>query len=216
MAAIIEGTQAVQINKALDLSTMRDGILENLGIRGQSTAVWESKRDQFLASISEMIGRGNNWLYALISSVGNYQVLGCFTTRRLPNRVNAITATGRAYWVFPRISLRGEWTTDESLHRDSHLSLHYVMKSPPDGEIKRLSKPETLEGIIRLERKNDFAPLKGSACFSGYVHDLFGWRDNTASMYAERVDMSWEEMIAMIEAQGQEMFEMFSKRLGLR
>jgi hypothetical protein len=218
MAAIIEGTQAVRINDETALSVMRDAILEALGIRGRSTAVWESRRRQFITAVSGLIGRGNNWIYALISMrpEGRHQILGCFTIHRVPSRVNAITATGRAYWVSPKVSIRGEWTTDESLLRDSHLALHYTMKSPPDGEMLNLTKPETHEGIIRLERKNDFTPLMGSACFSGYVHDLFGWKDNTPSMYAERVNMSWEEMIAQIEARGQEVFAMFSQRLGLR
>jgi hypothetical protein len=218
MAAILTGTQAVTINSGADLSAMRDALLEVLTMIGRPTAEWERKRDAFLWDTRVFLEGGLNWLYTLISvrPEATHKVVGCFQIRRVAGRINAISAIGRAYWIEPHISLRGEWTTDNALHEDSHLSLYYTMKSPPEGEIVAVQKSEVHEGIIRLARRSEFAPLVGRACYSGYVHDLFGWRDNTPSMYAEPLEKPWQDVVAMVESGGADLFAAFSKRLGVR
>lgn len=218
VVSILVGRFGVRIDSDDDLSTMRDTITEKLGIRGNSTSIWEMNRRNFVRNISELMRITQIWLYVLVSyrEEGIHKVIGCFRTQSVPKVENAITASGRAYWVSPKLSLRGEWITDESLFYGADINLHYTMQSPPHGEILNLQKPETHQGIIRLKQRNDFTPIIGDLCYSGYVHDLFSWSDNTPSIYAEPVAMSWDEAITEIETKGLELYDLLSPRLGCR
>lgn len=162
--------------------------------------------------------RHENWAYALVRAYPETArgVVGCFQTRVVANASNAIKAVGRAYWVSPKISLRGEWTTEAALRQDDTLFLHYMMKSPAQGEIHNLSKADIHEGIISLNRRQGQVPFIGHATFFGYVHDLFSWRENSPSIYAEPVRDSWESLVRRIETAGTELFRAFEERLGVR
>jgi len=218
MAPLLQDTQAIVINSEPDLCLLRDAVAQQVGIGPRRKSVWTKHVRRFISELRLLLPRREAWLYALRNTWpdGLHEVVGCFQMHRIPNRPNVVWASGRVYWARPSLSFRGEWVTEEAVARADRLLFHYTFNAPPDGEMRQLKMPTSHEGVINLTRRADFSPIRGDLCFSGYVHDLFEWRENTSTMYAERVREPWETLISELEARGSQLYDQLSTRFGLK
>jgi hypothetical protein len=217
MGAILQSAQAVQIDNPSGLSSLRDVIISRLSLRSTCSADWERHRNMFLASLQGIIYRNECWVYVLygVREGRRQNVVGRFCLERVHGIPGAHKASGTAYWIGEdgSLDLRGTWHSDPALRQDDQLTLHYYMASRPEGD--PYEKPDQHEGIIRLKTVME-RPLRGDKALAGYVHDLFDWRNNSPSMYAERVGWNWDATIELVETKGRELFQTFVPRCGVR
>ena len=215
MESIISQTEAVRVDYPHHLSNLRDTLHTTLQLSPVPTAIWEQVRMEFLQCVTEVINRGECWVYTLlgIREGRPMRIIGCFRVDRVPEISNAITVIGQAYWVemTGELTFRGFWTTDEALFSPDRFDLFYHMTSPAPGDPHN-EQPSNHDGIIHLVQAQG-SPIHGDRNLRGFVHDLFDWRNNSPDMYAEKISLSWEDTIAFVKRDGNKLFEDFCSRI---
>jgi hypothetical protein len=239
LGPLLHVRQSLDITEAADLDALRNQLARY--VKCNLSNAWTTCRNKFLRAAKKILECQGNWIYALrsvfeeeslrrlranlnaqtieelglntgpfiIDTIGYFRILG---SRRTPN---AITATGTAYRIQgERVFVRGHWWADEHLRQRDRIELFYHLESKVGVKPWHLLWPSTHTGVIKLGRQPGLMPHVGQECFSGYVHNLFESRESTPEMYAERVEMSEQQLRTLIEKEGKKTYSVLIKRIG--